>query len=140
MGEILEIQPDISGVHCELGQILLAEHRPDAALETMSKEPEEASRLICMPLALWALNRQPESDALLAQAKEKYQGSAASGLAMNYAFRGDKDQAFKWLNRAQENRDLHLQFLNEDPAFRTLHADPRFAELARKIEATKQAN
>jgi adenylate cyclase len=136
-GEMLAIQPDLSGVHCGLGQVLLAEHRLDAALETMSKEPEEASRLICMPVALWSLNRKPEADALLAQAKEKYQDSGAYGIAYNYADRGDKDEAFKWLNRAFDNHDLHLQFLNEDPSFRTLHSDPRFAALGRKIEATK---
>ena len=136
-GEMLEIQPDLPGVHCQLGQVLLAEHRPDAALETMSKEPEESSRLICMPVALWSLNRQPEADALLAQAKEKFQDSAAYGVALNHAVRGDKDEAFKWLNRAFDNHDLHLQFLNEDPSFRTLHSDPRFAALGRKIEATK---
>ena len=136
-GEMLEIQPDLPGVHCQLGQVLLAEHRPDAALETMSKEPEESSRLICMPVALWSLNRQPEADALLAQAKEKFQDSAAYGVASNYAVRGDKDEAFKWLNRAFDNHDLHLQFLNEDPSFRQLHSDPRFAALGRKIDATK---
>ena len=136
-GEMLEIQPDLPGVHCQLGQVLLAEHRPDAALETMSKEPEESSRQICMPVALWSLNRQPEADALLAQAKEKFQDSAAYGVASNYAVRGDKDEAFKWLNRAFDNHDLHLQFLNEDPSFRQLHSDPRFAALGRKIDATK---
>jgi TolB-like protein len=136
-GEMLEIQPNLPGVHCQLGQVLLAEHKPDAALETMSKEPEESSRLICMPVALWSLNRQPEADALLAQAKEKFQDSAAYGVALNYAVRGDKDEAFKWLNRAFDNHDLHLQFLNEDPSFRTLHSDPPYAALGRRIEATK---
>jgi hypothetical protein len=58
-------------------------------------------------------------------------------VAYNYAVRGDKDEAFKWLNRALDNHDLHLQFLNEDPSFRTLHSDPRFGVLGRRIEATK---
>ena len=136
-GQMLEIQPDITRVHCELGEVLLAEHRTAAALETMSKEPEESSRLICMPAALWSLDRQPEADALLAQAREKYQDAADYGVAYNYVVRGDKDEAFKWLNRAFDNHDLHLKFLNEDPIFRTLHSDPRFAALGRRIEATK---
>jgi serine/threonine-protein kinase len=90
-----------------------------------------------MPVALWSLNRQPEADTLLAQAKEKFKDSAAYGVALNHAVRGDKDEAFNWLNRAFDNHDLHLQFLSEDPSFRTLHSDPRFAALARKIEATR---
>ena len=137
-GELLQIQPDIHWVHCELGEVFLAEHKPAAALETMSKEPEELSRLICMPAALWSLNRQPEADALLAQAREKYQDSADYGVAFNYTVRGDKDEAFKWLDRAFDSHDLHMKFLNEDPTFHPLHSDPRYAALERKIEATKR--
>jgi hypothetical protein len=122
----------------ELGEVFLAEHRPLAALETMSKEPEELSRLICMPAALWSLGRQPEADALLGSAREKYQDSADYGVAYNYTVRGDKDEAFKWLDRAFDNHDLHMKFLNEDPTFHTLHSDPRYAALERKIEATKR--
>ena len=135
--QMLEIQPDITRVHCELGEVLLAEHRTAAALETMSKEPEELSRLTCMPAALWSLDRQPEADALLTLAREKYQDAADYGVAYNYAVRGDKDEAFKWLDRAFDSHDLHLKFLNEDPTFLTLRSDPRFAALERRIGAAK---
>ena len=134
MRGILDIQPDIAGTRCPLGEMLLADHQPDAALEVMSKEPDEAERLTCMPAALWALGRQSEADAMLAQVKDKYKDSAAYGLAYCYAARGNKDEAFKWLNRAYDNRDLHLQFLNEDPDLRSLHSDPRFAALEQKLK------
>jgi hypothetical protein len=59
------------------------------------------------------------------------------GLAYCYAMRDDKDQAFTWLNRAYDRHDLHLQFMNEDPALRTLHSYPCFAVLAGKIAAAQ---
>ena len=126
-GRIIELQPDITGTYCPLGRVLLADQKPDAALDAMRKEPDEANRLTCMPAALWALGRRQEADAMLAQAAERYPGLAAYGLAYCYAFRGDKDEAFKWLNHAHDNRDLRLQFINEDPDFRSLHSDPRFS-------------
>jgi adenylate cyclase len=131
-GRILELQPEIAGTYCPLGRILLADHKPAAALDAMRKEPDEANRLTCMPSALWALGRREEADTMLAQAEEKYQASAAYGLAYCYVFRGERDKAFKWLNRAYDNQDLRMQFLNEDPDFRSLHSDPRFAALERK--------
>jgi hypothetical protein len=112
--------------------VLLADHKPDAALDAMSKEPDEANRLTCMPAALWALGRRKESDAMLAEAEKKYHALSAYGLAYCYAYRGEKDEAFKWLNHARDNQDLRLQFINEDPDFRSLHSDPRFALLDRK--------
>jgi TolB-like protein/TolA-binding protein len=132
MKGILDIQPDIAGTRCPLGLMLLADRKPAAALEIMIKEPDEAERLTCVPAALWSLGRRSEADAMLAQVKEKYPDSAAYGLAARYAARGDKDEAFKWLTRAYDNRDLHLQYLEEDPDLRLLHTDPRFAALVRK--------
>jgi TolB-like protein/Flp pilus assembly protein TadD len=132
MRGILDIQPDIAGTRCPLGLMLLADHKFEAALEIMSKEPDEAERLTCMPAALWSLGRRSEADAMLTQVKQKYPDSAAYGLAARYAVRGDKDEAFKWLTRAYDNRDLHLQYIDEDPDLRLLHTDPRFAALALK--------
>jgi TolB-like protein/Flp pilus assembly protein TadD len=137
MRGILDIQSDIAGTRCPLGLMLLADHSPDAALAIMSKEPDDAERLTCMPAALWSLGRRSEADAMLTQVKEKYPDSAAYGLAARYAARGDKDEAFKWLTRAYDNRDLHLQYLDEDPDLRSLHTDPRFAALVRKRKESR---
>jgi tetratricopeptide (TPR) repeat protein len=137
MSGILDIQPDNAGTRCPLGMMLLADHKPEAALEIMSKEPDEAERLTCMPAALWALGRRAEADAMIKTAEEKYPNSVAYGLASRYAARGDKDEAFKWLARAYDNRDLHLQFVEEDPDMRSLHSDPRFTALARKLKETR---
>ena len=131
---IIELQPDITGTYCPLGRVLLADHKPTEALDALGKEPDEANRLSCMPAALWALGRRGESDAMLAQAEAKYSAVAAYGLAYCHVFRGDKDGAFTWLNRAVENQDLRLQFLHVDPDFRSLHSDPQFAALERRLK------
>jgi len=51
-----------------------------------------------------------------------------------YVGLGEKDEAFAWLNRAYEERSYILaEYLTTDARLDTLHSDPRFAELVRRI-------
>jgi tetratricopeptide (TPR) repeat protein len=45
----------------------------------------------------------------------------------------DKDEAFKWLERAYNERSTHLVWLKVDPIFDSLRSDPRFAEFVRRM-------
>ena len=59
--------------------------------------------------------------------------SSAYNIATLYADLGDKDQAFRWLNTAYEERDLYLPYLRTDFVLDPLRSDPQFAELVRKV-------
>ena len=59
--------------------------------------------------------------------------SSAYRIASLYADFGDKEQAFKWLNIAYQERDLSLLSLRTDFLLDSLRSDPRLAELVRKI-------
>jgi DNA-binding winged helix-turn-helix (wHTH) protein/TolB-like protein/Tfp pilus assembly protein PilF len=50
-------------------------------------------------------------------------------VAAIYTGLGDKDQAFKWLERAFEERDVWLMNLKVDPVFAKLRSDKRFNDL-----------
>jgi eukaryotic-like serine/threonine-protein kinase len=67
------------------------------------------------------------------QAQRKTGYSSASNIALLYADLGDKDQAFRWLNTAYQERDWLLQRLKTYFLFDPLRSDPRFAELVRKV-------
>ena len=72
-------------------------------------------------------------DVLLAQHKAKTSYNLAFQIADLYAILGDKDQAFAWLNTAREEHDYNLRSLRVNPNFDSLHSDPRYAELVRKM-------
>lgn len=55
------------------------------------------------------------------------------GLAILYAQLGDRDNAFAWLNRAYQERDVFLTELAIEPGLDPLHDDPRFTELSQRI-------
>jgi adenylate cyclase len=54
-----------------------------------------------------------------------------------YAGLGDKDKAFEWLEKAYQERSDSLAWFRFDPESKSLHSDPRFAVLMRKIGFTE---
>jgi hypothetical protein len=67
------------------------------------------------------------------QAQRKSGYSSAYKIAQLYADLGMKDQAFKWLDTAYQERDFNLIGLNTDFLLDPLRSDPRFPELVRKL-------
>jgi tetratricopeptide (TPR) repeat protein len=57
----------------------------------------------------------------------------AYAIAAVYAGLGEAEPAFASLAKAFEDRSASMVFLKMDPAFATLHSDPRFAELTQRL-------
>jgi len=53
-------------------------------------------------------------------------------VAQDYARLGDKEKAFFWLDRCYQE-GAGMNFVKIDPAFDSLHSDPRFADLVRRV-------
>lgn len=58
-------------------------------------------------------------------------------IAGMYARAGKNDEAFSWLEKAYERRVSALINVNVDPAFDSLHNDPRYDDLLRRIGLPK---
>jgi serine/threonine protein kinase/Tfp pilus assembly protein PilF len=54
-------------------------------------------------------------------------------VARIYTGLGEKDQAFRWLENATEERYSSMVWLKVDPLWDPLRADPRFADLVRRV-------
>jgi serine/threonine-protein kinase len=54
-------------------------------------------------------------------------------LARIHAALGENDDAFRYLGQVFEDRSESIVWLKVDPTFETLHADPRFAALVKRI-------
>jgi hypothetical protein len=61
-------------------------------------------------------------------------------IAVIYAGLGDKDQAFAWLQKANEERSVWMPWLKVDPKFDNLRSDPRFADLVRSLSSVPAGN
>jgi TolB-like protein/DNA-binding winged helix-turn-helix (wHTH) protein len=128
----LEIAPTFTLGPYGLGVILLARSQPQPALAEFLKEPIEAARLAGSAMAYFALERKADSDAALALRIKNYPNNAF-GVAEVYAFRGESDEAFKWLDRAYEQKDAFLYTLKFSRPLNGLHDDPRYKAFLKKM-------
>jgi serine/threonine-protein kinase len=70
-------------------------------------------------------------DQLKEVSKQRY--VSAYSFAIIHAGLGERDQAFQWLEKSYQARDLDMPFLRFNPLFDNLRADPRFADLVRRV-------
>ena len=85
-----------------------------------------------------ASGKKAEAQRILAeldQQKQRYVSPYT--VATIYAGLGEKDQAFKWLEKAFEERDIWVMNLKVDPVLKNLRSDPRFANLLQRIGLTQ---
>jgi serine/threonine-protein kinase len=54
-------------------------------------------------------------------------------LARLYGWRGEKDLAFKWAERAYAHRDTGITWIKIETDFRELRSDARYIALLRKM-------
>ena len=64
---------------------------------------------------------------LQAASRERYVPPTA--IALIHVGLGNHEETFEWLERAYEERDVHLIFLPVDPKWDAVRTDPRFASL-----------
>jgi hypothetical protein len=75
--------------------------------------------------------RKAESHKVLATLLEREQNEYVSpyDIATVYAGLGDKDQAFRWLRRAADERSTFIVHLGWDARFNGMRSDPRYRGL-----------
>jgi len=129
----LELNPDTWGSPIILSEIYLLQGRPQDALRESERIQFAGFRIRTSAIAYYALGREKESDASLKELIEKYHASAACSIATVYALRNQRDEAFKWLDRAYAQHDGGLIYLKIDPLLKNLHSDPRYTAFLKKL-------
>ena len=130
---LLSLSPSNGGAHSQLGVALLLKGDAKGALVEIEQETVEIYKMIVLPMAYHALGRKADSDAALAALISKYEKEAPYNIADVYAYRGEADQAFAWLDKAVEYVDAGLGEIVTENLFDKIHADPRWLAFLRKI-------
>jgi TolB-like protein/Tfp pilus assembly protein PilF len=130
---VLILSPGNGGTHTQLGTVLLLKGDAQGALEEIEQETSELWKMIGLPLAYHALGRKADSDAALAALIAKYEKDAPSNIASVYAYRGEADKAFAWLDKAVEYGDPGLAEIVTENLLDKIHADPRWLPFLRKV-------
>jgi tetratricopeptide (TPR) repeat protein len=109
-----------------LGRLALAD-----SLVAQQTSPEDQLR--ARALLSYVQGRPRASDSALTVLGTRYGTSADYQLAEVYAFRGDADSAFAWLDRGYAVRDQGLPLIMTDPMFAKIREDPRYRAFLTKM-------
>jgi tetratricopeptide (TPR) repeat protein len=129
----LALSPTYISGHFYLGQILLAQGKLEPALLEMQQEAPDGGRDTGLSVAYYAMGRKAESDATLARLTKERANDAAFEIAQVHAYRGEIDQAFTWLERAYDQKDVELYWIKTDPWLKNLEPDARYKAFLQKM-------
>ena len=130
---VLEISPGSIAAQQVRCQLDFFEGRRDEARDHCGHLPDEGERALWHALMAQEWGTAAEADQALANLVARVGPRDPSSVADAYAWRGDADRAFEWLERAYEQR-VGLSEVKADPLLRKIRGDPRYAALLRKMK------
>lgn len=136
----LQIEPKSNSVLTSLGMLRLLQDKAQQSLEVSKAIDEDSFRLMGIAVAEHSLGHAAKSEQALQELVTTAARYGAYQIASIHAWRGENDLAFHWLERAYQQKDGGLSNVRGDPYLNSLHADPRFNALLRKMKLPKLTN
>lgn len=139
--KMLEMDPNSNVAHAWLGRAYMQKRLYDQAIPELQQfvDPQSGDGLTQLGYSYAMAGRKSEALKTLAEleavAQRRY--SSPVRIACIYVGLGDKERAFEWLEKGFTGRSDHLTQLKMDPMFDSLRADPRFADLLRRVGFTQ---
>jgi len=130
----IELHPLGGFARCWLGIVHIAQGRVDDAMSIVQDETEEIFLHQGMALAFQAVGKKAQSDIALGKLIAADPDGAAYQITQIYAFRGEADRAFEWIQRGLEVRDPGFTHAKVDRLLTSLHGDPRWAAFLKKMD------
>jgi TolB-like protein/lipoprotein NlpI len=116
-----------------LASLQLSDGKALEALSTYQTIDYEPFRDAGVAMAEHTLGDAKASKAALDALIASSAGIDAYQIGEVYAWRGEKDLAFEWLERAYRQQDGGLLEIKIDEYFASLHSDPRYAAFLKKL-------
>jgi len=129
--------PNSQLLHYMKANVFLAQGNKEKAKAEIEKETLEFFSLYGKNFIYFEENNEQSTKELFNQFLEKYSESDPANTADLYAFRGDYETSFDYLNLAFEIKDAVLLEALTFPSFKPMHKDPRWKELINKINLPK---
>jgi TolB-like protein len=140
LGDALALEPEWFFGQLELGRTFLLSGQPETAWETMPEiGPDDGSQYPGHLEALHDLGRHEEFETLLPGFVE-WHGENGFALinAQLYAWIGDKDEAFRWLDEHDRENSYGIRLHLTRPWYRKLYDDPRWQALLEQYQMTDE--
>jgi len=129
----IELQPGGAGTWEMLALVEAKRGDGEAALKAAAQETDPDWRAYAMALAQQARGDKTAADASLNALIAGHSDDMSFQIATVYAFRGDADKTFEWLDQAYEKQDPGVMAIIDNPFTQDLRSDPRFAAFCKKV-------
>jgi adenylate cyclase len=128
----IELSPESNWSNYYLGYLDLRDGKIDSA-ESWFQRADGAFPLAGLAMVEFSRGNEAASQKALQELQTRFAAGFSFQIASAYAWRGQKDQAFAWLEKAREHRDAGLVRLRVDPTLASLRKDPRFDALVKAL-------
>lgn len=130
--QAVRTEPLDEHAHYYLGLVELLQGRPKIAMEHF-EDSAHVFRLTGAALAHYSMGDHAGSERELQLLGNRYGFITPYQMAEVYAWRGEPDKAFLWLQRSAQVRDASFMYLAFDPLLDSIRSDPRFAALMQQV-------
>ena len=143
---IREIDPGATNPGGMLSLVLILGRQFQSALDVAEEAPRDVDRLQALALAYSALGLTEQADRMLAELLDPATAADPIQIAEVYAYRGQPDLAFEWLQAAIEREDPErcaarscwpIGFAERLPFLAPLRADPRWEGFTESVRRRK---
>jgi len=140
LGDALTLDPDWEWGKLQLGRSFLLSGEPEIAWQTMPDHgPEPESIYPGYVEALHDLGRSEEFETLLQQFVAWHDENGIPLInAQVYAWIGDSDEAFRWLDMHDREMTWGIRSHLVRPWYRKLHGDPRWQKLLEQYNVSDE--
>ena len=131
--KVLELSPHYPATHGMLAYCYIALGQPDSAILEANLEEDEFWRICALAVAYHSAGRKADADQALERLLEVGSRDGPFQIAEAYAFRGESNPAFEWLEIAYRLRDPGLSQIKVDPLLKNIENDHRYQAFMRKM-------
>ena len=131
--QIIELYPEVVAVKSWLAATLTRQGNPEEALQYLDFDSENRWQQAMSTIVLHSLGRHEEEQPIRQKIIDKRGQHWAFGVVLTYAWHGDPDKAFEWLDIAFKQKDRYMTQLIFNPWLASLHDDPRWEKILDKM-------
>jgi len=133
VNKAIQLQPGGAGTWEMLALVQAKRGDGEAALRAAMQESDPDWRAYAIALAQQARGDAKAADEALNALIAGHSNDMSFQIATVYAFRGDADKTFEWLEQAYKKQDPGVMAIVDNPFTRELRSDPRFGAFCKKI-------
>jgi TolB-like protein/DNA-binding winged helix-turn-helix (wHTH) protein/tetratricopeptide (TPR) repeat protein len=135
----VELDPNFAAAHLLLGETYLQTGMPEKGLAELQSAASLSGNsplyLAQVGVAYASAGKKTEALQTITQLQtmSRTQYVSPYGLAQIYAALNDREQTFKWLQMAYDDRAVWMTYLAVDPVFAIYLSDPRYQDLLQSV-------